>query len=93
MVAIIDFALKLCEIFIIIYIVLGLLAGYGIIGDKSHLTIVRTFFAEVLDPVLRPLRTVLPDLRVTDPAAPVLVIIILIVRYILAFYRLAETNL
>jgi uncharacterized protein YggT (Ycf19 family) len=86
MFAAIDFVLKTCEIYVIVYIILSLLAGYGVKGtDQRWFVLANNFFARSLDPVLRPLRVVLPKLRV-DPAPPVLVIIILAVRYGVTIY-------
>jgi uncharacterized protein YggT (Ycf19 family) len=90
MVAVIDFALKVCEIFVVIHVVLALLAGYNIIGaDNRPFTLARAFFAKPLDPMLRPLRAVLPSLGIADPAPPALIVILLSVRYALVFYPFA----
>ena len=86
MVAAIDFVLKTCEIYVIIYIILSLLAGYRVKGtDQRWFVLANNFFARSLDPVLRHLRALLPKLHV-DPTPPLLVIIILAVRYGLTFY-------
>jgi uncharacterized protein YggT (Ycf19 family) len=56
-----------------------LLEGYGITSSSnSYVSVVRVFFNATLDPVLFPLRAILPKLSV-DPAAPLLVVLILLV--------------
>jgi YggT family protein len=93
MVSVIDFVLKICEIFVIIHIILDLLAGYNVISaDNRPFTFIRVFMAKSLDPVLRPLRAILPNLGVVDPSPASLVVILLSVRYALALYPLAWTS-
>jgi YggT family protein len=88
MVAAIDLVLKICEIFLVIYVVLSLLVGYRVIGagDRPWASI-RAFLFRSFDPVLRPLRVVLPKFGdIVDPAPPVLIIILLTIRYAFALY-------
>ena len=90
MVAVIDFVLKICEIFVVIHVILSLLAGYNVIGaDNRPFALIRAFIAKSLDPVLWPLRAVLPNLGVVDLSPPVLIIILLSIRYAFTLYRFA----
>lgn len=84
MAGVIDFVLKTCEFFVVIHIILSLLAGYEVIGaDSRPFVATRAFFAKSLAPLLWPLRAVLPNLGVVDPSPPVLMVILLLIRYAL----------
>ena len=84
MAGVIDFVLKTCEFFVVIHIILSLLAGYEVVGaDSRPFAVTRAFFAKSLAPLLWPLRAVLPNLGVVDPSPPVLMVILLLIRYAL----------
>lgn len=79
--------ISLIDIALIIYIVLNLLISFDIL-NRNQPIVARVYYAmhRLMEPMLRPIRNVLPDLGGIDISPIVLILILNFIQYSLAYY-------
>jgi YggT family protein len=90
MTTVIDYALEFVTLVLVIYVLMSWFIGYRVIGyDNSWVRAAYVRLAKLLDPVLRPIRRILPDTGDIDLSPVPLIVLILTVRYAIQLYPMA----
>jgi YggT family protein len=72
-------------------VVLGWLEGFNILNDHSYgVALFSKYLNLVVEPVLRPIRTIVPKVGIVDASPFALIIIIMAVRYAMALYLIPK---
>jgi YggT family protein len=83
----IDFVLWFYSLLLIIYVVTGLLINFGVVNAYNRVVSgIYEFLMRVTEPVLRPIRRILPNFGPVDLAPLVVFILIWFARNLLAEY-------
>jgi YggT family protein len=86
---VIDLALQLYVWIVIAMAIFSWLVAFNVVNTRNHVVaLIGDFLYRVTDPVLRPIRNVLPDLGGIDISPVVLFLIIVFIRYVIALYIL-----
>jgi len=86
---VIDLALQLYIWLIIASAVLSWLVAFNIVNTRNQFVAsVGEFLYRITEPVLRPIRNMLPDLGGIDISPVILILIIIFLRYCIALYVL-----
>ena len=83
----IDYILGLYLILLFVYVILGLLINFGVVNAYNRaVSMIYEFLMRITEPVLRPVRRILPNLGPIDLSPLVVVILIIFLRMLLAEY-------
>jgi YggT family protein len=83
----IDWVLWFYSLILIIYVVMGLLINFGVVNAYNRfVSAVYEFLMRVTEPVLRPIRRILPNMGPVDLSPLVVFILIWFARNLLAEY-------
>jgi YggT family protein len=83
----IDFVLWFYSLLLIIYVVTGLLINFGVVNAYNRVvSAIYEFLMRVTEPVLRPIRRILPNFGPVDLSPLVVFILIWFARNLLAEY-------
>jgi YggT family protein len=86
---VIDLALQLYIWIVIAMAIFSWLVAFNVVNTRNHVVaLIGDFLYRVTDPVLRPIRSVLPNLGGIDISPVVLFLIIVFIRYVIALYIL-----
>jgi YggT family protein len=86
---VIDLALQLYIWLLIAAAVLSWLVAFGVVNTRSPVVAaVGDFLYRITEPVLRPIRNMLPNLGGIDISPVILILIIIFIRYVIALYIL-----
>jgi uncharacterized protein YggT (Ycf19 family) len=87
----IDLVLEIYIFILLAVVILGWLISFKVVPSDARGTApARAFLGRATDPVLRPIRFVLPHARVIDVSPVIMIILIMAMRYALAIYGLPE---
>ena len=80
----IDYILSLFLLLLIIYVVMGLLINFGVVNAYNRaVSMIYEFLMRITEPVLRPVRRILPNLGPIDLSPLVVAILIIFVQKLL----------
>ena len=83
----IDYLLWLYWLIIIIYVIMGLLINFGVVNAYNRaVSAIYEFLMRITEPVLRPIRRILPNMGPVDLSPVVVLILIWFLRSLLAEY-------
>jgi YggT family protein len=86
---VIDLALQIYIWIVIAMAIFSWLVAFNVVNTRNHVVaMVGDFLYRVTDPVLRPIRNVLPNLGGIDISPVILFLIIVFIRYVIALYIL-----
>jgi YggT family protein len=86
---VIDLALQLYIWLLIAAAVLSWLVAFNVVNTRSPVVAaVGDFLYRITEPVLRPIRNMLPNLGGIDVSPVILILIIIFIRYVIALYIL-----
>jgi YggT family protein len=86
---VIDLALQLYVWIVIAMAIFSWLVAFNVVNTRNHVVaMIGDFLYRITDPVLRPIRNVLPNLGGIDISPVVLFLIIVFIRYVIALYIL-----
>jgi YggT family protein len=86
---VIDLALQLYIWIVIAMAIFSWLVAFNVVNTRNHVVaLIGDFLYRVTDPVLRPIRNMLPNLGGIDISPVVLFLIIVFIRYVIALYIL-----
>jgi YggT family protein len=86
---VIDLALNLYIWLLIAAAVLSWLVAFNVVNARNQVVaMVGDFLYRITEPLLRPIRSVMPDLGGIDLSPVVLILIIIFIRYVIALYIL-----
>jgi YggT family protein len=86
---VIDIALSLYMWIVIAMAIFSWLVAFNVVNTRSPaVAMVGDFLYRITDPVLRPIRSVLPNLGGIDISPVILFLIIIFIRYVIALYIL-----
>jgi YggT family protein len=86
---VIDLALELYVWIVIAMAIFSWLVAFNVVNTRNHVVaMVGDFLYRITDPVLRPIRNVLPNLGGIDISPVILFLIIVFIRYVIALYIL-----
>ena len=84
----IDYVLWLYWIIIIVYVIMGLLINFGVVNAYNRVvSAIYEFLMRITEPVLRPIRRILPNFGPVDLSPLVVLILIWFLRSLLNEYR------
>ena len=85
--AVIDLALQFYTWLLIAAAVLSWLVAFNVVNARNQfVAMVGDFLYRITEPVLRPIRNVLPNLGGIDISPIIVIFIIIFLRYVIAFY-------
>ncbi len=83
----IDYILGLYLLLLFIYVVLGLLINFGVVNAYNRaVSMIYEFLMRITEPVLRPVRRILPNFGPIDLSPIVVAILIIFLQKLLAEY-------
>jgi YggT family protein len=83
----IDYVLGLYLLLLIVYVVMGLLINFGVVNAYNRaVSMIYEFLMRITEPVLRPVRRILPNMGPIDLSPLVVAILIIFLRMLLAEY-------
>ncbi|HEY2529518.1 MAG TPA: YggT family protein [Xanthobacteraceae bacterium] len=86
---VIDLALQLYIWIVIAMAIFSWLVAFNVVNSRNHaVAMIGDFLYRVTDPVLRPIRNLLPNLGGIDISPVILFLIIVFIRYVIALYIL-----
>jgi YggT family protein len=86
---VIDLALNLYIWLLIAAAVLSWLVAFNVVNARNQVVaMVGDFLYRITEPLLRPIRSVMPDLGGIDLSPVILILIIIFLRYVIALYIL-----
>ncbi len=86
---VIDLALQFYIWIVIAMAIFSWLVAFNVVNTRNHVVaMVGDFLYRITDPVLRPIRNMLPNLGGIDISPVVLFLIIVFIRYVIALYIL-----
>lgn len=86
---VIDLALQLYIWIVIAMAILSWLVAFNVVNTRNPaVAMIGDFLYRITDPVLRPIRNMLPNLGGIDISPVVLFLIIVFIRYVIALYIL-----
>jgi YggT family protein len=86
---VIDLVLNLYIWLLIAAAVLSWLVAFNVVNSRNQVVaMVGDFLYRITEPLLRPIRSVMPDLGGIDLSPVILILIIIFVRYVIALYIL-----
>ncbi|HEY5965774.1 MAG TPA: YggT family protein [Xanthobacteraceae bacterium] len=86
---VIDLALNLYIWLLIAAAVLSWLVAFNVVNARNQVVaMVGDFLYRITEPLLRPIRSVMPDLGGIDLSPVILILIIIFIRYVIALYIL-----
>lgn len=86
---VIDLALQLYIWIVIAMAIFSWLIAFNVVNTRNHaVAMIGDFLYRVTDPVLRPIRNLLPNLGGIDISPVILFLIIVFIRYVIALYIL-----
>jgi YggT family protein len=86
---VIDLALQLYVWIVIAMAIFSWLVAFNVVNTRNHVVaMVGDFLYRVTEPVLRPIRNMLPNLGGIDISPVILFLIIVFIRYVIALYIL-----
>jgi len=84
----IDYVLWLYWIIIIVYVIMGLLINFGVVNAYNRVvSAIYEFLMRITEPVLRPIRRILPNFGPVDLSPLVVLILIWFLRSLLNEYH------
>jgi len=86
---VIDLALELYLWIVIAMAIFSWLVAFNVVNTRNHVVaMIGDFLYRITDPVLRPIRNMLPNLGGIDVSPVILFLIIVFIRYVIALYIL-----
>jgi YggT family protein len=86
---VIDLALQIYIWIVIAMAIFSWLVAFNVVNTRNHVVaMVGDFLYRITDPVLRPIRNMLPNMGGIDISPVVLFLIIVFIRYVIALYIL-----
>ena len=86
---VIDLALELYVWIVIAMAIFSWLVAFNVVNTRNQVVgMIGDFLYRITDPVLRPIRNMLPNLGGIDVSPVVLFLIIVFIRYVIALYIL-----
>lgn len=83
----IDYILFLYLVLLFVYVIMGLLINFGVVNAYNRaVSMIYEFLMRITEPVLRPVRRVLPNFGPVDLSPLVVAILIIFLRMLLAEY-------
>jgi YggT family protein len=86
---VIDLALQIYIWIVIAMAIFSWLVAFNVVNTRNHgVAVIGDFLYRVTEPVLRPIRNMLPNLGGIDISPVILFLIIVFIRYVIALYIL-----
>ncbi len=86
---VIDLALQLYVWIVIAMAIFSWLVAFNVVNTRNHVVaMIGDFLYRITDPVLRPIRNIMPNLGGIDISPVILFLIIIFIRYVIALYIL-----
>jgi len=86
---VIDLALELYLWIVIAMAIFSWLVAFNVVNTRNHaVAVIGDFLYRITEPVLRPIRNMLPNLGGIDISPVILFLIIVFIRYVIAIYIL-----
>ena len=86
---VIDLALELYMWVVIAAVIFSWLVAFNVVNTRNHVVaMIGNFLYRLTEPVLRPIRNMLPNLGGIDLSPVILFLIIIFIRYVIALYIL-----
>ena len=86
---VIDLALELYLWIVIAMAIFSWLVAFNVVNTRNHaVAVIGDFLYRITEPVLRPIRNMLPNLGGIDISPVILFLIIVFIRYVIALYIL-----
>jgi YggT family protein len=86
---VIDLALQLYIWIVIAMAIFSWLVAFNVVNTRNHaVAVIGDFLYRITDPVLRPIRNMLPSMGGIDISPVILFLIIVFIRYVIALYIL-----
>jgi YggT family protein len=86
---VIDLALELYLWIVIVMAIFSWLVAFNVVNTRNHaVAVIGDFLYRITEPVLRPIRNMLPNLGGIDISPVILFLIIVFIRYVIALYIL-----
>jgi len=86
---VIDLALEIYVYLVIAWVVLSWLIAFNVVNTRNQfVAMVAEFLFRITEPVLRPIRRVMPNLGPIDISPIILFLIIIFIRYVIHLYIL-----
>jgi YggT family protein len=86
---VIDLALQLYVWIVIAMAIFSWLVAFNVVNTRNHVVaMIGDFLYRITDPVLRPIRNIMPNLGGIDISPVILFLIIVFIRYVIALYIL-----
>ena len=83
------YALNIYIWIVIAMAIFSWLVAFNVVNTRNHaVAMIGNFLYRITDPVLRPIRNMLPDLGGIDISPVILFLIIVFIRYVIALYIL-----
>jgi YggT family protein len=87
----IDFVLEIYAWLAFAAVVLGWLKGFNILSDRTYgVALIGKYLGLFVEPALRPVRMIVPNVGTIDASPFALIIIIMAVRYAMALYLIPK---
>lgn len=84
---VIDLALELYIWVVIAMAIFSWLVAFNVVNTRNHgVAMIGDFLYRLTEPALRPIRKILPNLGGIDISPVILILIIIFIRYVIAFY-------
>jgi YggT family protein len=86
---VVDLALQLYIWIVIAAAIFSWLVAFNVVNTRNHVVaMIGDFLYRITDPVLRPIRNIMPNLGGIDISPVILFLIIVFIRYVIALYIL-----
>jgi YggT family protein len=86
---VIDLALQIYIWIVIAMAIFSWLVAFNVVNTRNHgVAVIGDFLYRITEPVLRPIRNMLPNLGGIDISPVILFLIIVFIRYVIALYIL-----
>jgi YggT family protein len=86
---VVDLALQIYIWIVIAMAIFSWLVAFNVVNTRNHgVAVIGDFLYRITEPVLRPIRNMLPNLGGIDISPVILFLIIVFIRYVIALYIL-----